>query len=148
VYFFRINLEMQHLHSIPEFDQISVDRFIKNVANNQLSPCHLQEFLLALTSIDQEKERLVAFVKTGNDLSIINEIWQHTYDNSNNKMDVLEGHPFCALCSYFARVLQNGFPEKYFKKNDAYWFGDYYLPYAPHLLFAAGVASIVASKFF
>jgi hypothetical protein len=47
-----------------------------------------------------------------------------------------------------ATVAENGFPDKYLKKNDEYWCGDYYLPeYSQHLLFATGVASIVATKF-
>jgi len=51
------------------------------------------------------------------------------------------------FCSYFANVAQNGFPEKYLKKNNAYWCGYYYLPeYTPYLLLATGVACIAFSK--
>jgi hypothetical protein len=137
---------MPHLYRIPSINKISDSLF--KCAPNYVTPLQLQEFLCALSHIDQAEERLVAWSETSNDTKIIDMIWKHIYDNSTEKMSVLEGCPFILLCGYFAGVLKNGFPEKYLKKNDMYWFGDYYLPYAPHLLFAAGVASMAASKFF
>lgn len=71
------------------------------------------------------------------------------FKHSKKPLHVLDGSLLIKACCYFANVAQNGFPEKYLKKNEAYWCGDYYLPeYAPSLLFATGVASIAALKNF
>jgi hypothetical protein len=138
---------MQDLKEIPKFEEIAVAEWTRIETKGNLDPDQLREFLSAVSDLEAVN-KLIDWKDNHGPFKITDDIYDHMVKHSNKPLHVLDGSLLIKACFYFGEVAQNGFPEKYLKKNEQYWFGDYYLPYAPHLLFAAGVASMAASKFF